>query len=131
MNSSAASPGLLARLKAAMFYELPEEDRAAFSREATFANYPRAGIFAFAVGAMNFFLGVIPDLLVWRPQGKWDENPAFIHWFGIHLLLSVFAAVFVPLLHRWRPATADDVTGRHGALAGRGLGGRFRVPTTR
>jgi signal transduction histidine kinase len=115
-KTDAASPSLLARLREAMFYRLPEEDRAEFAREATFANYPRAGIFALALGAVNLFLGVVPDLFVWRAQGKWDENPAFIGWFAIHAGHAVFSLAFLPLLHHCRPKSVATTTTRHAVL---------------
>jgi signal transduction histidine kinase len=116
MTDVAASPGLLSRLQAAMFFRLPAEDRAEFAREATFANYPRAGIFALALGTVNLLLGVVPDLLVWRAQGKWDANPAFIAWFAIHAALAAFSFTLLPLLHRWRPKSVAETTTRHAVL---------------
>lgn len=116
MTDAASSPGLLRRLQIAMFYRLPAEDRADFAREATFANYPRAGVFALALGAVNLFLGVIPDLFVWRAQGKWNDNPAFIEWFAIHAALAAFSFTFLPLLHRWRPKSVSETNRRHAVL---------------
>ncbi len=109
-------PGLYAQLKAALFYELPATEREAFAREATFTNYPRVAIFATGVGVVNLVLGVLPDLLAWRLQGWWAQNPAYVWWFAMHVFLVLFPVIFVPLLHRLRPATADEVTSRHHRL---------------
>jgi len=99
-----------------MFYELPAAERAAFAREATFNNYARVGIFAIGVGVVNLVLGILPDILAWRLQGLWAQNPAYVWWFGMHVFLVAFPIVFVPLLHHLRPAQPAEVTFRHHAL---------------
>ncbi len=115
-SSPVARPGLYAQLKAALFYQLPETERDAFAREATFTNYPRVGIFAIGVAIVNLVLGIFPDILAWRLQGWWAQNPAYVWWFGMHVFLVLFPVVFVPLMQYVRPAQPAGVTRRHHAL---------------
>lgn len=108
-----ARPGLFAQVKATLFYQLPGEELAGFTREVTFANYPRAGIFAIVVGVVNLVCGVLPDLLAWRLQGEWAQNPAYVWWFTMHVFLVAFPIIFVPLMHRIRPGRPEEVRPVH------------------
>ena len=106
---------MLSPLSSTLFFKPPPGQRAAFEQEIAYDNFQRARVFAWIVALMNGLVGAIPDQL-WRVQGKWRVELAYVWWSILHDGMLLFALASWLILRAKQPAEPAAVRPVHRRL---------------